>query len=91
MSPAEPRARGAPARIPRRPNDNFDARAANAAMAEKLRLRSLRRTARTRGLELRHSAHGYSLVDGKRNRVEGRSDLTLDDVARHLEGATAEN
>jgi len=60
-------------------------------MAEKLRLRSLRRTARTCGLELRHSAHGYSLIDGQRNRVEGRNDLTLDDVAKHLQDASAEH
>jgi hypothetical protein len=73
-----------------RPKDDFDAGAANAASAEKLRLRSLRRTAQARGLELRHSAYGYSLIDGERNRVAGRNDLTLDDVARHLDAASTE-
>ncbi|HZR96478.1 MAG TPA: hypothetical protein VFA56_12340 [Gaiellaceae bacterium] len=68
----------------RRADEFFDAAAANTEMAEKLRLKSLRRTARTRGLELRHSAYGYALIDAGRNRVDGRNDFTLDEVAAHL-------
>ena len=71
-----------------RARDVFDPTAANAESAEKLRSKSLRRRARARGLELRHSDHGYSLVDTERNRVGGRNDLSLDEVATHLEAAT---
>jgi chromosome segregation and condensation protein ScpB len=64
--------------------DEFDAAAANSEKSVKLRLNGLRRDARSRGLELRHSAYGYSLVDVERQRVDGRSDLTLDEVAAQL-------
>ncbi len=37
-----------------------------------------------RGLELRHSDHGYSLIDASKNRIEGRNDLTLDEVNDQL-------
>jgi hypothetical protein len=53
---------------------------ANEARTDKLRRNSLSRRARALKLELRHSAHGYSLIDLSRNRVGGRNDLTLDDV-----------
>lgn len=33
-----------------------------------------------RGLELRHTTYGYALIDGARQRVDDRNDLTLDDV-----------
>jgi hypothetical protein len=66
--------------------ETYDAAAANADMAEKLRRTGLRRRARARGLELRHSYYGYSLVDSARTRVGGRNDLTLDEVAAHLDG-----
>jgi len=58
---------------------------ANQAKAEKLRRNSLQRRAGARGLELRHSAHGYSLIDAARKRVEDRSDLSLDEVEAWLE------
>jgi hypothetical protein len=63
----------------------FDPTSANSEMADKLRRNGLRRLARSRGLELRHSAYGYALVDAERNRVNGRNDLTLDEVAAYLE------
>lgn len=53
---------------------------ANDEKADKLRRNRLRRQARTRGFELRHTSYGYALIDGARNRVDGRNDLTLDDV-----------
>jgi hypothetical protein len=53
---------------------------ANKAKTEKLRRNNLQRLARTRGLELRHSAYGYALVDAARKRVDDRNDMTLDDV-----------
>lgn len=59
-------------------------RGANEAKTRKLRHGSLRRHASARGLELRHSAHGYSLIDSTRNRVERRNDMTLDDVESYL-------
>ena len=59
-------------------------RDANQAKTETLRRRHLKRRARTLGLELRHSAYGYALIDAERNRVEGRSDLTLDEVESRL-------
>jgi len=57
-----------------------DGRLANAAKRETLRRRLLERRARGIGLELRHTVYGYALVDGARNRVDDRNDLTLDDV-----------
>ena len=84
MSPSRPHAR----RGTTRATDVFDAAAANSEMAHKLRRNALRRRARARGLELRQSAHGYSLVDGERRRVDGRNDLTLDEVVQHLDAAS---
>jgi hypothetical protein len=54
-------------------------------MTDKLRSNGLRRRARAHGLELRHSDYGYSLIDTARNRVDGRNDLTLDEVAARLD------
>jgi hypothetical protein len=54
-------------------------------MADKLRRNGLRKKARASGLELRHSDYGYALIDAERNRVGGRNDLTLDEVAAHLD------
>jgi len=80
--------------IPRGPSRPLSARTtapgegdgaqASAARAEKLRRNSLARRARTLRLDLRHSAYGYSLIDASRNRVGGRNDMTLDDVASFL-------
>jgi hypothetical protein len=61
-----------------------EAREANEAMSHKLRRNSLRRRASARGLQLRHSAYGYSLIDTTRKRVDGRNDMTLDDVETYL-------
>jgi hypothetical protein len=73
---------------PLRAADDFDAAAANVEMAHKLQHNSLRRRARAQGLELRHSAYGYSLIDATRRRVDDRNDLTLAEVAVHLDTAS---
>jgi hypothetical protein len=57
-----------------------EGRQASEAMTRKLRRNTLQRRARKSGLELRHSTYGYSLIDAARSRVEGRNDLTLDEV-----------
>ena len=62
-----------------------DWRGANEAKVEKLRRSSLQRRAGARGFELRHSAYGYALIDSARARVEGRSDLSLDEVESWLD------
>jgi hypothetical protein len=62
-----------------------DWRGANEAKAEKLLRNSLQRRARARGLELRHSAYGYALIDAGRKHIGDRSDMTLDDVQSWLE------
>jgi len=92
MSPSEPdRGRRGPSRHPRswvtRAHDAFDAAGANTEMAHKLRHKGLRRRAQLHGLELRHSDYGYALIDAARMRVDGRSDMTLDEVAAHLDVA----
>jgi len=58
---------------------------ANAAKAAKLKGRSLERRARAQGIELRHSATGYALIDAARKPVHDRHDLTLDEVEAWLE------
>jgi len=63
-----------------------EVRQANEARNDKLRRSSLSRRARAAKLELRHSAHGYSLIDASRDRVGGRNDLTLDGVESLLPG-----
>ena len=57
-------------------------------MTRKLRRGNLQRRARRCGLELRHSTYGYSLIDASRTRVEGRNDLTLDEVESILAART---
>jgi hypothetical protein len=79
-----PRGRSRP--LPTRTTEREDeGRHANEARAEKLLRNSLGRRARALKLDLRHSAHGYSLIDASRNRVGGRTDMTLDEVAALLE------
>ena len=73
----------------RREIDDFDAEAANRDMAHTLQRNLLRRKARAHGLELRHSSYGYSLIDGNRAQVDGRNDLTLDEVGARLDGEPA--
>ena len=70
--------------VGRRSHEVFDADAANRDRADKLRRNSLRRRARARGYELRQSDYGYALIDASRERVDGRNDLTLDEVAARL-------
>jgi hypothetical protein len=55
-------------------------RGANEAKQERLRRNHLQRRARTRGLELRHSAYGYALLDEARGRIDDRNDMTLEEV-----------
>lgn len=69
---------------PPRSIEQFDAAAANREMTQVLRQNALRRKARARGLDLRHSSYGYSLVDSNRARVDGRNDLTLDEVEARI-------
>jgi hypothetical protein len=64
--------------------ERYDANTANAAKRDKLRRNELQRRARARGLELRHSAYGYALIDAARDHVEHRNDLTLDEVESRL-------
>ena len=53
---------------------------ANEAKAEKLGVRSLRRQAAARGLQLRHSDSGYALIDSARKPVNDRNNMTLAEV-----------
>lgn len=68
-----------------RSNDRYDPAVANSEMADKLLRNGLRRRARACGYELRHSDYGYALIDEARNRVGDRNDLTLKEVAKHLD------
>jgi hypothetical protein len=72
-----------------RASESFDADAANAEKHRKLRRNALRTRAHAHALELRHSAYGYALIDRARHPVDGRNDLTLDEVATHLDGLAA--
>ena len=57
---------------------------ANESKLDKLRRNSLQRRARAHGLELRHSAYGYSLIDRGHAQIDGRNDMTLDEVESRL-------
>ena len=57
---------------------------ANEEKAEKLLVRSLKRQAGAKGLQLRHSDHGYALVDAAHERVQDRNNLTLREVESWL-------
>ena len=70
----------------RRDIDDFDADAVRRAKTHTLQRNTLRRKARAHGYELRHSVYGYSLIDAGRTRVDGRNNLTLDEVETHLDG-----
>ena len=72
---------------PIRADENFDAATANVEMVNKLRGNALRRRARAKGFELRHSDYGFSLIDADRKRVDSRNDLTLDEVAKRLDAS----
>jgi hypothetical protein len=83
MSPSEP------SRITRYGREIVDPKAANAARNDKLRLNGLRRRARGQHFELRHSDYGYSLLDQAGKRVDGRNDLTLNEVEKLLNAHAA--
>jgi hypothetical protein len=70
---------------PGSPSTEEDYRGANEAKAEKLRRKNLQRRASAAGLELRHSAYGYALIDSARRRVQDRGDMSLDDVESWLQ------
>jgi hypothetical protein len=59
---------------------------ANEEKAEKLLVRSLKRQAGAQGLQLRHSAYGYALIDSGRKQIKERNDMTLAEVRSWLEG-----
>ena len=66
------------------PSDE-DWRGANDAKAETLRRNALQRRARTRGLQLRHSAYGYALINSAHRPVDDRNNMTLDEIESCLE------
>lgn len=80
-----PRGRGQLVVPPGGASNVEDWRGANGAKTEKLRRSSLQRRARSQGIELRHSAYGFALVDATRKPIEDRRDLTLDEVESLLE------
>jgi len=73
---------------PGSPATEEDLRGANDAKIEKLRRNDVERRARTRGLELRHSAYGYALIDSARRPVDDRNDMSLDEVELLLDQAS---
>lgn len=64
-----------------------DYRGANEAKVEKLRLKGLQRRAGRRGLQLRHSAYGYALIDASRKPIDERNNMTLDEIESWLAGS----
>jgi hypothetical protein len=57
---------------------------ANEEKVEKLLLRRLKSQADLQGLQLRHSDHGYALVDSARKQITDRNDMTLAEVESWL-------
>ena len=57
---------------------------ANEEKDEKLLVRRLKRQADVQGLQLRHSDHGYALVDSARKQITDRNDMTLAEVESWL-------
>ncbi len=53
---------------------------ANEAKDEKLRERRLKRRADSGGFQLRHSDHGWALIDRHRKPVGGRNDHSLEEL-----------
>jgi len=60
---------------------------ANEDKAERLRVKSLRRRAGAQGLELRHSAYGYALIDSAHKPIEDRNDMSLREIESCLKRA----
>jgi hypothetical protein len=56
----------------------------NEEKVEKLLLRRLKSQADLQGLQLRHSDHGYALVDSARKQITDRNDMTLAEVESWL-------
>ena len=75
-------------RPPGSPSTEEDLRGANEAKVEKLRRNHLQRRALTRGLELRHSDAGYTLIDTARKRIDDRNNMSLDEVELWLDQAS---
>ena len=66
-----------------RPEESWSG--ANDEKVSKLRVKSLERRARAKGIQLRHSATGYALIDEARKPVDDRHDLTMDEVEAWLD------
>lgn len=66
-----------------RPEESWSG--ANDEKVSKLRVRGLERRARAKGVQLRHSATGYALIDAARKPIDDRHDLTMDEVEAWLE------
>jgi hypothetical protein len=73
---------------PGSPLTEEDWRGANEAKTEKLRRNSLERRARTSGLQLRHSAYGFALIDTARKPINERNNMSLDEVESWLDQAS---
>jgi hypothetical protein len=58
---------------------------ANEEKVERLLVRSLKRQAGAQGLQLRHSAYGYALIDSARKQIKDRNDMTLAEVESWLQ------
>lgn len=87
---SDKRVDGVPVRLGRLPGaapKEENIAGANQARDEKLRVRRLERRARDGGFELRHSDHGYALIDAARQPVDGRRDLSLKEFASLLNEA----
>ena len=80
-----PRARRAVVAPPGGASRDEDWSGANEAKVDKLRGHALKRRARAQGVELRHSAYGYALIDAARKPVHDRQDMTLDEVEGWLD------
>ena len=79
-----PRARRGASAPPSRASRDESWPGANKEKAEKLLVRSLKRQAGAKGLQLRHSDHGYALVDAAHESVQDRNNLTLREVESWL-------
>ena len=66
-----------------RPEESWSG--ANDEKTSKLKVRSLERRARAKGMQLRHSSAGYALIDKTRKAVDDRHDLTVDEVEARLD------
>jgi hypothetical protein len=65
-----------------------DCTGANEAKLEKLRRNDVKRRARSCGLQLRHSAYGYALIDSARKAVNDCNNMSLDQIEVLLDQAS---